>query len=174
MSSLIIRGTRIMEYTGYCNNSGQHAVDFKCRANWSDTVCEGMGWAFEPKGFGNGSLEGKLFGINLIMEPNKKELKDYRFDIGISQVSKFKHIASVEEGDVVSRELEFVVTSVADDAAAVLKEYVQHCGPGDDRGQCRITYNAEEQQSLPTGEGEEAPEANEKVRGRKKAAEAVQ
>jgi hypothetical protein len=47
---------------------------------------------------------------------------------------------------------------------------MRHCNPGDDRGQCRITYNAEEQQEL---DGV-APEADQKTRGRRKAQEAVQ
>ena len=174
MSSMIIRGTRILEYSGFCNASGQFTVEFKCRANWSEPVCQEMDWTVEPHGFGNGNLDGCLHGINMILEPNKAALKDYRFDIGISKVDKFKHVARVKDGEVEGRELEFVVTSVADDAGAVVEAYIRHCGPGDDRGQARIQFNAEEQQTLPTGEGNAAPEANEKVRGRKKAAEAVQ
>lgn len=170
MSKLIVRGTQVLEYTGYCNNSGQHTVDIKMRADWTDKVCEAMGWAFEAQGFGTGKLEGKLFGISLAMEPNKEALKDYRYDISISQVSDFKHVANMKEGEIVGHNLEFTVTSVAEDATAVLKEYVQHCGPAGDLGQCRITYNAEEQMKIEAGTGDAAPEAEEKVRGRKKAA----
>jgi hypothetical protein len=172
MSTLLIRRTQVIEYTGYCNNSGQHCVEIKCRASWSDTVCEELGWEPDPKGFGTGALEGKLFGVNMILEPNSKNLKDYRFDIPISQVSKFKHIVKMEEGEVSGRELEFVITTVAEDAAAVLKNFVQHCGPGGDRGQCKIQYNSEEQQKLDVEP--EAEQTTSKPRGRQKSKEAVQ
>jgi hypothetical protein len=166
MSSILIRGTRIKEATMYCSQSGQLAVDFTCRASWSDTVCETFGWQKEPNGFGNGSLEGKLAAISMRMEPNGKQLKDYAFDITITSVHGFKHKAKTEEGTVTTRELEFIVTTVAEDAPAVLANYIQHCGPGEDAGQCKIQYSADEQQTLEEAPAEEAPE--EKRRGRKK------
>lgn len=172
MSQLIIRGTRIIEFSGSVSANGQMTYEFKCRSTWSDVVCREMGWTEEPVGFGNGSLDGKLHGISMILEPSSKPLKDYRFDLAISQVGKFKHLAKVEDGEVSGRELEFTVTTVADDAHIVLDNYVRHCGPGDDRGQAKITFNAEAQQKL-----EEQPEGEieEKARGRKaKSAEAVQ
>lgn len=165
MASLIIRGTKLMEFTGYCANSGQMTYELKCRAAWSDTVCEAMGWQKEPAGFGNGSLEGGLFGISMILEPSSKTLKDYRFDIAIGKVASFKHIAKTEDGDVVHRELEFVVTTTAEDAPVVFSRYMEKCCPGDDRGQAKIQYSEEEQQEL----GDEGAPA-EKPRGRRKAA----
>ncbi len=177
MSQLIIRGAHIQSYEVYCASNGQFTIEAKIRANWSDTVCREMKWTEEPQGFGNGSLDGGLAGISMILEPNKQVLKDYRLDVGISKVSKFKHVAKIKDGKVEGRELEFVVTTVADDAGAVLENYVRHCNPGDDRGQCRITYNAKEQKKLDDKQdnllGTE-PEAEMKTRGRRKAAEAVQ
>jgi hypothetical protein len=168
MSSLIVRGAKIEDASIYRSKGGQLTVDVKFRASWSDVVCETMAWTKEPSGFGNGALEGQLFGVSMMLEPTSKNLKDYRLDIGISQVSKFRHLAKTEDGEVVSRELEFIVSTIADDAPAVISEYIRHCGPGDDRGQLKLTYSAEEQQTL----GEEGAPAEEKPRGRKKAAKA--
>ncbi len=169
MSQLIIRGAHIESYSGYVANNGQFTIEAKLRANWTEPVCSEMGWTVEPQGFGNGNLDGQLYGISMILEPNKQALKDYRLDIGIAKVDKFKHVAKVKDGEVEGRELEFVVTTCAEDAGAVLENYMRHCNPGDDRGQCKITYNAEEQQSLVEGEEEVVAE---KARGRRKAAEA--
>lgn len=166
MSKLTTRGTALQEYTAFCSENGQRTVEAKFRCAWSDTVCHEMGWQSDPAGFGNGSLEGTLLGINLIMEPNAKNLKDYAFDLAISKVGKFKHVLTKDD----HHELEYTVTTVAEDAVEVLDRYLQKCGPADDRGQAKITFNAEEQQTLEDA----APEEGEKVRGRRKAAEAVQ
>ncbi len=189
MSQLILRGVTIVNVT-LAASSPKREIEIKCRATWSDTVCKQMEWTEEPKGFGNGGLEGKLFGVNMILEPNKKELKDFRFDIPISLVSKFRHIAKSEDGEVTNRELEFVVTSVDDEAPLVLDNFLKHVSVSDDAGQCKITYSAEVQETLgeggqpadkdqPTlGEGgEPAPTEIDKPRGRRKSAaasEAVQ
>lgn len=164
MSQLILRGTSIDHVKMHCSTNGQMTYEITCRAAWSDTVCREMHWTEEPQGFGNGNLDGKLFGINFILEPTGKQLKDYRFDIPISQVAKFKHVAKIKDGEVSGRELEFVVTSVAEDAPVVLSSYMAHCNPGDDRGQAKIVYNAEEQTKL----GEDGKPADEKPRGRRK------
>lgn len=169
MSQLLLRGCRIEDYTGYCSTSGQGTIEIKLRAAWTDTVAREMGWAEEPTGFGNGNLEGGLNGISMILEPNKKDLKDYRLDIKISKVYKFKHRAKTEGGDVVTRELECVVTTNEEGVVSYIEQYVCRCGPGDDRGQCKIVFNAEEQMKI---EGTE-PAAEEKTRGRRKESAAV-
>lgn len=166
MSKLITRGTALQEYTAFCSSNGQRTVEAVFRCAWSDTVCEEMSWQKDPAGFGNGSLEGTLLGISLIMEPNAKNLKDYTFDLTISKVGKFKHVLTKDD----HHELEYTITTVAEDAVEVLDRYLQKCGPADDRGQAKITFNAEEQQGL-VDEGEEVVE---KTRGRRKAQEAVQ
>lgn len=166
MSQLITRGTALKEISAYCSENGQFTVEAKCRCSWSENVCNELGWTFNAEGFGNGSLEGKLLGISWIMEPNGKALKDYRFDLTINSVGKFRHILTKED----HHELEYVVTTVADDAIVVLSNYLAHCGPGEDLGQAKIVYNAEEQTTL----GEGGAPADEKPRGRRKAAEAVQ
>jgi hypothetical protein len=168
MSSLLIRGTTLKSFKTFCNKSGQMVVEAKFRASWSDTVCSTMGWVDKTEGIGNANLEGKLFGISLSMEPNKPALKDYRFDISINQVAKFKHVVAVEEGEVVGRHLEFVASSTAEDAHQVLYEYAKHLGPGEDIGQAKIQYAAEKQMKI--GEDAEPPIAAEeaKPRGRKR------
>lgn len=171
MSSLLIRGAKIEKAEMSCANNGQRTIKITFRASWSDTVCREMGWSEEPVGFGNGSLDGQLFGISMMLEPSSKTLKDYRIDIPISQVGSFKHRAKTEDEHTVKREIEFVVTTVADDAAVVIDNYIKHVGPGAERAQCKITYSSEEQQEL--GEGG-APAEPEKTRGRRKAAESVQ
>jgi hypothetical protein len=124
-----------------------------------------MGWQTEPNGFGNGSLEGKLAAVSMSLEPSAKNLKDYRFEITCNSVHGFKHKAKTEDDTVTKRELEFIVTTVAADAATVLAGYIEHCGPAADAGQCKIQYSAEAQMEI--GEGEPVPD---KPRGRKKAA----
>ena len=146
MASLLIRGTRLKEAKLYCSNSGQLAVDFTCRASWTDTVCEQMGWTKTPEGFCNGGLEGDLAAVNMMMEPNNSNLKDYRFDLKISSVHTFKHKAKTEEGEITKRELEFVVTTSDPQAPAVLALYLEKCGPGDDAGQAKIVYTTEEEE----------------------------
>ncbi len=176
MSKLIIRGVEIEDFKCYAASSGggTFTMEIKCRADWTKEVCNAMDWNYEPNGFGNGKLEGKLFGISMAMEPNAKTLKDYAIDISIGQVGSFRHIAKTEEGAVTKREFEFVATAAGEHALKALPfitSYVEHCGPAGDRGVCKITYNAEEQQTLTDAE----PEAEEKVRGRRaKSAEAVQ
>jgi hypothetical protein len=168
VSQLIVIGTKIEEFTGFCSANGQMTYEFKCRSAWSDVVCREMKWTEEPLGFGNGNLDGSLYGINMILEPNKAALKDYRFDLPISKVSKFKHVASIKDGKVSSRELEFVVTTVDETTPQVISLYISKCYPGDDRGQAKIVFNAEEQPKL----GENGKPAEEKPRGRKRAAKA--
>ena len=173
MASLLIRGTRLKEAKMYCSNSGQLAVDFVCRSAWTDTVCDQMGWMKEPQGFGNGSLEGNLSAVNMILEPNSKNLKDYRFDLKVNSVGSFKHKAKTEDDEITKRELEFTVTTVDPDAPAVLALYLEKCGPGDDAGQARIVFVSDEEeeakQTTIPGVEVEGPR-----RGRKKNAEAVQ
>jgi hypothetical protein len=169
MSKLTLRGTSIEEIKSWCATNGQRTVEIKCKAAWSEPVCEEMGWSFDPSGFGNGSLEGSLSAVGMIIEPADKQLEDYRFDLAISKVDKFKHVVETDEGDIVSRHLQFVVTTIADDALAVLDQWLKVCGPAEAKGQCQIRYEAEKQMEL--GEGgepaeEEAPEPV--VRGRKR------
>jgi hypothetical protein len=166
MASIIIRGTRIKEATMYCSQSGQLTVDYVCRASWTDTVCEAFGWQKEPNGFGNGSLDGKLAAITMKLEPAAKTLKDYAFELAINSVHGFKHRAKTEDDTVTKRELEFTVTTVAEDAAMVLSRYIQHCGPADDAGQAKIQYSPETQMEI--GEEAEGSEADGKRRGRKR------
>jgi|SRR5579885_5269 len=168
MANLIIRGVRLMEYCGYCNNNGAMVYELKCRAAWSVPVCEQMGWQKEPNGFANVGLEGKLYGISMVVEPNSKNLKDYRFDININLVGGFKHIAKTENENVVHRELEFVVTTSAEEAPMVFSNYMAHCCPGDDRGQAKINFSEEEQMDLDEGGDGEWDGAEKKPRGRKK------
>ncbi len=153
MSQLITRGARIMDASFYCGSNGTAlTLEIKMRAAWSEPVCREMHWDFTPEGFGNGKLEGSLNAVSLTLEPNDKKLKDYAIDIGVGLVSKFRHIAKTEDGDTVKREMEFVVTTSGENAAKALPSvatYVEMCGPGDDRGQCKITYNAAVQETLP-------------------------
>lgn len=177
MSKLIIRGIAIENATFHSQkNGGAFTLEVKYRAAWSDTVCKEMGWVNEPSGFGNGTLIKKLTGISLSIEPNAKTLKDYAIEITIGQVSSFRHIAKTTDGKVSSHEFEFVTISSGDAALAALPyvaEYVNKCGPAGDRGQCVLTYNAEAQMKIgenATAGSPEAPEAEQKARGRRKAA----
>lgn len=168
MSTLITRGTRIEQALSYCSNSGQRTIEMGCVADWSDVVCTTMGWTVKPDGFLGGKLNGALLGSNVIFDPNKGTLKDYRFDIPISKVSGFKHIVHEKDGEVVKREIGFTITTVADDAAAVLDEWFKNVGPSDSSAQCKINYSEEKQETLPhTDPDTDAPA--EKVRGRRKA-----
>lgn len=174
--SLLLRGVTVQDVAMYCSNEGKRTVEIKCRAAWSDTVCEELGVVAEPNGFGNGSLKCQLAAISMILEPNSKQLEDYRLDIAVSKADKFRHIAKTEEGDVVTRQLEFVVTTIAEDAAVVMDKWLTHVGPSDSTAQCKITYNAKQQLPL-TESGDSAPAeepVGEKPRGRKRSAEAVQ
>lgn len=183
MSKLIIRGIRIEDFKCYsAATGGAFTMEVKWRADWTPEVCSEMGWTSEPKGFGNGKLGGKLTGVSMSVEPNAKPLKDYAIDFAVGQFSSFRHLAKTEDGKVSGREFEFVSISSGENALRALPfvaAYVEKCGPADDRGQCHITYNAEEQPKLvgidekqPSLPGSEPPA--EKVRGRRKAAEAVQ
>lgn len=170
MSKLILRGAFIREYTSYVAAGGQRTIDVKLTANWTKPVCELLDWEEAPKGFGKASMEGSLHGVNMIMEPSDSALKDYQFDIPIGTVGSFKHVPVLDgEGRIGRRELHFEVTTVADDAALVLDNWQKHIGEA--TAQCRITYNAEQQQELLDPEKEAEPE---KTRGRRKAQEAVQ
>lgn len=171
MSQLIIRGASLRETTFKATKkSGQMTTEATFRASWSKPVCKEMGWTEEPTGFGNGMLEGKLTGISMTMQPNDKKLKDYAFDISINSVGQFKHVILTDKDREGTREeLQFVVTTVAEDAHAVFFQYMKMCNPAEDRGEVRITFSAEEQMELE----EEEPEPEAKPRGRRKAAEAT-
>lgn len=170
MSQLIARGVSIEDFKGYAAASGgAFTLEIKLRASWSKEVCESMGWTAEPSGFGNGKLDGKLFGVSMQLEPNAKTLKDYAIDIGVGQFDSFRHIVKTEDGDTTGHEFEFVATASGENALKALPyvaTYVEKCGPAGDRGRAKLVYNAEEQQKL---EGVE-PEPIDKPRGRKKAA----
>lgn len=170
LSQLIIRGAKIKELVVYMGSGGQRTVDIKMSAVWSKPVCEAMNWSFEPQGFENGGLEGKLMGVNLIMEPSDAALKDYRFDLGISEAGQFKLKSKKDgEGNIGNRELEFVVVSIAPDAITVLENWVSHLGDG--LGQAKIVFNAEEQGELDMESAEEKTDEAPKSRGRRKATE---
>lgn len=171
-NSILIRGARVLDANMYCSNSGQRTIDVTFRAAWTVPVCEHFGWQQEPNGFGNGSLEGKLAAISLKLEPSSKLLKDYSFEIPISSVHGFKHRAKTEEGTTTKRELEFIFTTTAPDAAQVLANYIEKCGPAEDAGQCKVAYSPEQQMEI--GEEGAAEEAETPRRGRKKGAEAAQ
>lgn len=172
MSQLIARGVKIEDFKGYAAaTGGAFTLEIKFRAAWSKEVCESMGWTAEPAGFGNGKLDGKLFGVSLQLEPNAKTLKDYSIDIGVGQFDSFRHIIKTEDGDTTGHEFEFVATSSGENALKALPyvaTYVEKCGPAGDRGRAKLVYNAEEQEKLPGTEV--IPE--DKPRGRRK--EAVQ
>lgn len=169
MSNLLIRGTTVEEVLSYCSTAGQRMIEATLEADWSEPVCPEMGWTVEPEGFGNGSLDGKLNGINMILEPNKKDLKDARFDIAISTVGTFKHKATVKDGAVVDRKLRFKITTVAEDAHLVFNNWLTQVGPSDSKAQCRIIYNAEEQMTMDAPPAEAVPSevTEERPRGRK-------
>lgn len=174
MSKLIIRGAGIEDITSWCNNEGLRVVEITMRAAWSSTVCEEFNWTKEPSGFGNSPLDPKrLAGVNMILEPTDKKLADYRMDLAISHVGSFRHLAKTEDGEIVSRQLEFVVTTVADDALTVLDQWLKICGPAKATGQCQIRYEAEKQMELgeegKPADGTDAPPAPEPMRGRRKA-----
>lgn len=182
MSKLIIRGIRVEKFECYsAATGGAFTMEVKCRADWTEEVCTGMGWQSEPKGFGNGKLGGKLTGVSMAIEPNAKLLKDYAIDISVGQFSSFRHIAKTEDGKTSGREFEFVAICSGENAIRALPfiaAYIEKCGPANDRGQARITYNSEEQPKLPGTDdkqtaipGTEPP--TEKPRGRRKT-EAVQ
>lgn len=175
MSQIIFRGVTIEEANSFCGNDGKRTFEVKCRAAWSEPVCKEMGWSYEPDGFGNGSLDGSLATVNVAMEPNGKLLKDFAFDITASKISKFRHIAKIEDGDTVSRQLEFVITTLDEEAHTVLNNWLVSVGPSDSTAQCKATFNAKvkdgtvedkRQQTIPGTEVE--PPAEEKPRGRKK------
>jgi hypothetical protein len=160
MSQLIIRGARIREFKAY--PGAQRTVDVKMSAPWNETVCAEMGWEFKPQGFEGGNLEGKLLGVNLILEPGKKELDAYRLDVPISEVCDFKLKSKKDgEGNIGNRELEFTVVTAAAEAVSLLDNWMTHLG--EDIGQCKIVFNADEQPSLDLGEEPAKP------RGRRKA-----
>jgi hypothetical protein len=170
MSQLTLRGTSIEEIKSWCATNGQRTVELKCKAAWTEPVCAEMGWMFDPSGFGNGSLEGALSAASMMLEPADKQLADYRFDISISKVDKFKYVIETKDGEVVSRHLSFVVTTIADDALTVLDQWLKICGPAEAKGQCKIRYEAEKQLELPTDALADAPPVPEQPRGRKRAA----
>ena len=167
MSKIIFRGATIDRIKSYCTKAGHRTVEIAFRAAWTDTVCEEMNWQLEPTGFGNGALEGKLAGKSMAVIPNGVKLKDYGFDIPINTVEKFKHVAEVEDGDVVSRHLRFVVKTISDDAPLVLDNWLKNVGPSDSLAQVTVQYNTEEQMPLVDPSAPETTEAA--PRGRRKA-----
>lgn len=166
MSTLILRGATIEKTESYCSSAGQCTTEIHFEAAWSEPVCEQLHWTKEPEGFGNGSLDGQLAGISMIVEPNGKDLKDYRYEISIDTVGKFKHKASVKDNEVVDRSLTFIVTTTAEDAHLVLDKWLRMVGPSDSKAQVKVQYNAKQQMELPAAEAEETP--IDKPRGRKR------
>lgn len=148
MSKITFRGATIDKYESYCSNAGQTTVEIHFKASWSEPVCETMGWTKEPKGFGNGSLDGKLAGISMMVEPNGAQLRDYRFDIRIDSIGKFKHVAKEKDGEVVDRSLTFIATTTDESAPLCLDKWLRAVGPSDSTAQVAATYNAEEQMDL--------------------------
>lgn len=174
---MTLRGASVESVKAKCSTGGQRQVEIRMTAAWSDVVCREMQWIEVPTGFGKGALEGELAAVNIIWEPSDKRLLDYRFDMTISKVNKFKHVTETKDGEITSRHLQFVVTTIADDALEVMDQWLKFCGPAAAKGQCKIRYEAEKQLEL--GDGDAPPiaaEGDEKPRGRRggKAAEGVQ
>ncbi len=170
MSSILFRGV-VVDSVKFWSDDGGKTAEIDVIADWSEPVCEAMDWDKEAsKGFAKSDLTGTLQGINLILTPNKGELKSYELDLKINKVSKFKYVPHLDkEGNVQSKELHFKVYSGMAGVAGLLEGFIEHLG--DLSSRMKVVLQEEAQQELPGTK----PEAEEKVRGRRaKSAEAVQ
>lgn len=165
MKSLILRGAVVDECLMYSTNTGR-VIEIKLHADWSEPVCEAMGWAADPEGFKGGNLDGKLFGVNLILEPSKKDLKDYRMDIPIGSVGAFRLKTTSKNGDQTGTELCCTITTQNEDAHEILNKWLIHVM--DNPAQAKINFSEETQQQLV----EEPAPSDGKQRGRRKEAAA--
>lgn len=164
MSSILFRGA-VVDSVKFWAGDGGKTAELDMIADWSEPVCEAMEWGEPATGFCKSDLSGELHGINLIITPNKTELKSYELDIKITKVSNFKYVPKLDkEGNVKSRELHFKIFSGMEGVGGLLEGYLEHLG--DAPARLKVVLQEEAQQELPGT-------VPEKTRGRRKA-EAVQ
>ncbi len=169
MSSILFRGA-VIDSVKFWSADGGKTAEIDVIADWTAPVCEAMDWGEKPSpGFGKSDMSGSLQGINAILTPSKGELKSYELDLTINKISNFKYVPKLDkEGNVKSEELHFKIFSGMEGVGGLLEGYLERLG--DAPARLKVVIQEEAQQELPGTE----PEAGEKVRGRRKAAEAVQ
>lgn len=166
MANLTIRGARVNAISAYLAKSGQVCVEIEIHADWTDVVCQQLGWADSPEGFGKAPVGESLFASNMIMSPNKAGLKEHEIDLKLNKVEGFTYVPTKDKaGNSNGAELRFKAVSTADDALITMDDWMRSV-QDTDKSACKITYSEETQQEL--GEGG-TPAADAKPRGRKKA-----
>lgn len=170
-SQVIIRGALINQISAYVSKNGQRCVEIDIHADWTDTVCEAMGWEQAPAGFNKASVGESLYANAIIMTPNKPALKDYAFELSANKADSFKYVPKHDkEGNPSGAELRFKVHTTSDGALITIDNWMKNVNDTD-KGVCKVKYSEEKQQDL-LDAPPETEEGGESKRGKKREAAA--
>lgn len=151
MSKLSIEGVTVdkTSIVGCDAETGNLDVLLEISARWDEKIADQMGWGPEGEGYtpppkwNKGSIKDKLEGVNLILEPNKAELKDYRIDIVIGTVSGFKFTSDYDaETELASnRRIHCKIETHHEKAFVLVAELSEKMLPGSLTCSSTLTYN---------------------------------
>lgn len=156
--SVIFRGAMLRNFDLRQGKEGasQVFVRLHVSADYNEQICEAMDWDYLPDCALTADLAGSLSGINFILTPGDKLLKQYELNFDISSVEDFKLKSKKAKGsdddDSRERHLEFVVLTPKDGVEAFLGQYIRRVGRHE--GQLKIGYTV--QQELPLNEAKAA------------------
>ena len=141
--NIIFRGAVLKHFDGRQNQEGSdYTTKLYFSAEFSDTVQEQMGWDDPGECLKPGKpagLVGELLGMNLILTPGDKKLKDFEIQLGVKDVIDFQVVVlKDDEGEPAGRQLRFTVRTPQDGAAAMAEQYIRRVGRHE--SQLRITY----------------------------------
>ncbi len=155
MSKLSLQGVTVdkTSIVGCDAETGNLDVLLEISARWDEEIAEQMGWGSEgeprtpPAKWNKGSIKDKLDGVNLILEPSKEELKDYRIDIVIGTVSGFKFTADYDaETELASnRRIHCKIATHHEDVFIHVARLSQKMLPGGLTCSSTLTYNDPEE-----------------------------
>ena len=140
---ITFRGAHIVNFDMRQSSNGETSfVRVHMRADFSDPVREAMGWDPRPEGWGGGSLDGELAGVEMMLKPSQGELGKYAFKMPIRTVKNFELIVKGSD-DEEEEILAFTVETNAKRAYAPLGLWVENIGTA--KAALTVTYAEDEQ-----------------------------
>ena len=147
---------------------GKEGGEVFCRlhmsAAFTDVVREAMGWEDLDESVKSAKLNGELLAQNFILTPGDP-LISQEIQIAISDAGDFQVVAlKDDEGEIVGRQLRFVVRSPGDGVEALVGQYIRRVGRHE--GQLKISYEPQaKQDALPLAEEPKREPIEEHLRG---------
>jgi hypothetical protein len=123
-------------------------VNIHMSSDFSEPLRAAMEWEDLPESYHGGDLDGELAGVEMMLVPNGKEMKQHALKLGIRYVTDFKVVELKQKDEDPVRQLQFKISTNSAKAHVYLGNYLKAVGRG--VGQLKISYS--EQQELAPAE----------------------